>query len=514
MSFHRSKRLFPFVIAIFLALAACSEDEVTGNGNDRPSDCPAGEKWNPVNEECEPDGNGGDEDAGHDDDGGDDTDGGDNGGDDVDPCDGLSCEFVDCPDGQETTISGVVTIPSGELPLPDVDVYIPGDQLVPITEGASCEPCDEELSAPIARGAKTEIDGSFVIEDAPAGAEVPLVIEVGKWRRQHVIEIQECQDNPLDSDLTRLPRNQDEGNIPRMAITTGEWDALECLPKRIGLDRSEFTPESEDGSVHLFAARGGTNRYDSSMNNGASFSSALQWWDSLDNLLNYDIVLHSCEGSANLNDKSQQARDALYDFTLAGGRVFLSHWHQVWLEHGPTPFTEVADWNDDLEMIALGEPEIGTIDTSFDKGAMLAEWMFETGTTPAGEFPIYEARATIDSINPAHAQRWVWLDEPEGFEWPPFMPVPPEMEDLLADPPEYLDQYFSFNTPLDALETEQCGRVVFSDIHVAAGNTSSPDHPFPQGCTGGALTDQEKALVFMLFDLSRCIVPDGKKSDF
>jgi len=78
-------------------------------------------------------------------------------------------------------------------------------------------------------------------------------------------------------------------------------------------------------------------------------------------------------------------------------------------------------------------------------------------------------------------------------------------------------EYFSFDTPLGVEPVEQCGRVVYSDLHVGAASddygVTDPDDNIPAGaivptgCASNQLSPQEKALEFMLFDLSGCVTP-------
>jgi hypothetical protein len=425
------------------------------------------------------------------------------------PCTGLECRQSSCTAGRcmttacapgvSTTVSGTVYDPAGKVPLYNVIVYVPNAPLDPIADGASCDRCGGTVTgAPIAT-ALTDEKGHFVLQDVPVGASVPLVIQIGKWRRQVTIpSVAACADNPLtDASMTRLPRNQSEGHIPKIALTTGARDALECLLRKVGLDDAEFTSDAGGGRVNLFAGDGGTNSFAWNLNGGTAFANVQPWWNSADNLMKYDIILYSCEGDENPPNKPLVARQAFLQYTSAGGRAFLSHWHNYWLEHGPAPLPSVAtfDHQDDLP-----DPFTATIDTSFPKGQAMADWLLNVGaSTTRGQLVIRAGQHTVNTANPATSQRWLYGDA-----------VPSSPQVTLHNP---TTQYFSFNTPVDASADQQCGRVVMSDIHVSntgatPSDSSAINEPFPTGCVTTNLSAQEKALEFMLFDLSSCIRRD------
>ncbi|HEV8247238.1 MAG TPA: carboxypeptidase regulatory-like domain-containing protein, partial [Polyangiaceae bacterium] len=125
---------------------------------------------------------------------------------------------------EKTTVSGTVYDPAGRVPLYNVVVYVPtpGSELPPISDGAACDTCSGMQASGVAV-ALSDSSGHFVLEGVPPGESVPLVIQVGKWRRETTIpSVVACQDNTLtDPELTRLPRNQSEGHIPRIAVSTG-----------------------------------------------------------------------------------------------------------------------------------------------------------------------------------------------------------------------------------------------------------------------------------------------------
>src|SRR5262249_38554330 len=146
-----------------------------------------------------------------------------------------------------------------------------------------------------------------------------------------------------------------EGDLPAIAITTGNADALECLPLKLGIDPAEFTNDTAAGKVHLYTnsqnsaqhAGQGAKQFAAGWPGGsnAPFSEAPTMWGNLDKLKTYDIVIFSCEGDQYPTTKSQAAMQAVHDYADLGGRVFMSHWHNIWVggEKG-NPAHGLADW--------------------------------------------------------------------------------------------------------------------------------------------------------------------------
>ena len=412
-----------------------------------------------------------------------------------DPCEGLECDVEKCPSGK-TSLSGVVYDPSGTLPLYNVLVYIPNAELEPIVEGATCVQCDAVPSGDPITTALTDTEGRFTLEGVPTGSDIPLVMQIGKWRRQVTIPSTiSCADTMItDPELTRLPRNQGEGNIPKIALTTGNYDALECLLRKIGISDEEFTTDAGDGRVHLFV--GGENESGASAFNaalgGEPLPDADTLWSSSEKMAGYDILVLSCEGPG-VTDKSPYIPN-MEAYADAGGRVFADHMHFPWLQSGSAAFSGTATY------IGVGADfpltTSAKIDTSFPKGQALSDWLVAVQATPTpNELTIHGAQHSVTAVTPP-TQRWIYVEQNPNEENLPGI------------------QYMTFNTPVAAMPADQCGRVVFTDIHIngvpdgVLKDVSEDETPFPDGCTTEPLTPQAKALVFMFFDLSSCVQPD------
>ncbi|MHB8875040.1 MAG: hypothetical protein ACYC8T_15250 [Myxococcaceae bacterium] len=403
---------------------------------------------------------------------------GDGGSGDGGPCAGLECSQVECPAGQTTRITGKVYAPNGTLPLYNAVVYVPNAPVGAFAPGVICDKCGGTLSGSPVVQAATGYDGTFQLDNVPAGPSIPLVIQVGRWRRQVTVNVPGCTTTALtDANFTRLPRTQSEGDIPLMALATGSADPFECLLRKIGLADSEFTLPSGSGRVHYYRQNG------KNMSPPAPGGSTL--YSDLNVLKKYDVVMLPCEGGEYA--KPQPATQNVIDYANAGGRVFATHFSYVWVEGAQAPFPGTGVWN-------IGEPNPPSpttylLDTTFPKGNSFADWLVSVGaSTTRGQLSIIESRHNLDAVNPGLAQRWFYGTSPATV------------------------QHYTFNTPVAALlpdggAPDQCGRVLFSDFHVSAAALSGQT-TFPASCKSDGLSGQEKALAFMLFDLSGCVQRD------
>jgi hypothetical protein len=393
-------------------------------------------------------------------------------------CVGLQCQIVSCMNGA-TTISGTVRDPAGVNPIYNAVVYVPNAPLDPFPPGVQADQCGGggTLSGQPIVLAQTAADGTFTLQNAPSGTNIPLVIQIGRWRRQVTLpKVTPCVDNALTAEETRLPRNKSEGDIPLMAIATGGCDRLECLIKRIGVDTSEFTIDTGTGRVHIYQGLGGAPLAGGQNNMGKLFGSQAQ-------LDKYDIVVLPCDCGSEYSATNYysvslaDAQSRLVAYANKGGRVFTSHWGRNWIERGnPAPFPGVATWVPGQG----GASILGYVDTSFAKGQAFETWLGIVGVT--NPFTISPRRIDLSAVTPP-TERWVYNTA----------------ENAVIN--------MAFATPVTVPQNQRVGRVVFSGTHVSAQDNGVPAQ-FPTICAASnALTPQEKALEFLFFDLSSCNNP-------
>jgi hypothetical protein len=424
------------------------------------------------------------------------------------PCTGLECQAsmdaCTAKSKSPTTISGRVYDPAGAVPLYNVYVYIPNTMPDPIVAGnPTCTQCEAPASGSPVIGALTDANGNFTLSQGPmdpwgvpSGSQIPLVLQVGKWRRQLTIpSVEPCTANmlpdpPLPADKLRLPANGKEGDMPLIAFTSG-CDPAECFLRHIGISDSEFVPPGDPlGHVHFYTGRNYNNFANdnaSSVAGGNQFGDTYQWWAQLSNLMKYDIVFNACECLA--YDRGVSAYQAMHDYLNAGGRVFSTHYYYNWFapKTGPADFQGVVNWA--LPENTSNPQPYGMfyIDSSFPKGKAFADWLQAQGfTTTYGQINIADTHYDMNQVN-MDATRWIYNADS-------------------ASSSTYATMYMSFNTPLNVPLAKQCGRAVYSDVHLSG---DSDDSTFPNECANadpsGEHQTNEKALEFLFFDLSSCV---------
>ncbi|HEX4340929.1 MAG TPA: hypothetical protein VH062_33705 [Polyangiaceae bacterium] len=428
-------------------------------------------------------------------------------------CTGLQCQIVRCSAGTTTTLSGTVYDPAANNALYDAHVYIPLDPdaaLPPFGSGASCDTCGGATSLEALQATTTDANGHFTLTNVPSGSNIPVVVQMGKWRREILLtKVDDCVDNTVSANCTtasgsdcifRLPKNHSDGwdpvaksyskaDLPKTAIISGASDPFDCLLLKAGIDPHEVSDYTSSKRIHYFHSdtKPG-NKLDTSYGTQQKGSTL---WNNLSgatpSMMDYDVVLLPCEGAA-VDRGAAAPYQNLISYANAGGRAFMTHFSYSWLEFpggkgyvAGDNWSTVADWSPTgtamTSSINTQDPLTGTVDTTFPKGDVFSTWLQNVGATIVPtRLTIHEGRQDLVSIGTG-AQQWM------------------KAKDLTyAVSPNYTN-LFTFNTPVGATAANQCGRVVFSDFHVSANAlmpTSSKciqddDCGFTGSCSGSTM---------------------------
>ncbi len=444
------------------------------------------------------------------------------------PCTNLCKQKVTC-DAGFTTLSGTVVagtpsqyLPSGVTvgdPVPNVLVYVPNSTpsafLPRAQEDAAqqCSTCGADVSGDPLVTAYTGYNGQFQLSDVPVGASIPIVIQLGRWRRQFTVSVTGCANNVvhvtgLPAGYLVMPHNQQEGDIPLTALDTGNVDAMECVLLKMGIDQSEFTQYTGGGRVHVYQGNGavaGANTPGEAtlMGQAGAFPNP-----ALPGTYNqYDQIILPCWGVDPVNNDSSRKTTTelgnLVSYANAGGHFFATHYSYAWLTQpwgaNNGPFVATANWNVDANQnIASVNGTVSTAVPPTSAGTFVnwlnyVQALNGSTTNPPAPNPATVALSTVrhdvDSVA-GNSVEWI-----EGTD--------PKLNTNML-------MHFTFDTPVG--QPNQCGHAIFSDFHVTNQNatngfdlTSASD--IVTECGNTPMIPQEKILEYMIWDLASCVPP-------
>ena len=465
-------------------------------------------------------------------------------------CTGFECSVVTCADGGSTTVSGTVYDPAGNNPLYNVVVYVPSSTPGPLPTGASCNSCDSlYLGRPGRRGRhrrdREVHDPERAVGDVnPARHPDRKVAQADHGRERDCLHGQPDHDE-ADSPLAARA----EGDLPNIAISTGGADSLECLLRRIGVDRVGVRAGRGRAGAHphLPGLEQPRRRWPSgaATTSPAAPYSSEALWNSLANLMPYDITILSCEGAETVDQPAR--RPAQGERSAEPPRVHVGRGARVrvalplrLVRHGSVRRREHRDVDARGEPDHRGEQQPGLDllrrlhlrehphdarrrrrrsrrgSSSTSGSAPSARSNSPAATQAPGELVITGAKHNADLAGAGgHAVAGV---DRRGQERGDRGHIPPALDAGPVASVAGATEYLSFNTPWTQGSMTRASRPT-----AVASSTATCTSARRRGTTAGkgpagssppdARTTRcrlrSSALEFMLFDLSSCVTPDN-----
>lgn len=311
--------LFGSLLAVLVLAVAtgCSDDVVSGSS----ADCPDGETYNPIEEQCvvddTADGPGGNTDPGGnsdpdggDDSNGDDTSGGDDNGEGDDTVDECGLGAID---GQSCRPDGAI-LAGADLTLNGVD-------------------CED--GQPFEMTTTADQDGLYHFDDVPAGTH-ELTIESGSFVNTQPVAVNKGQTTDLVSDAAKICVG---GTQVPIAILEGSYDNVGSLLDNMEID---YDVVGSDGGVSFDDLMD----FDDLLGGD---DDAVEFLGDLDAMLDYDILFIECGtlwdqlgqddfdfgdffGGGGSSVDIDDIKDNIRDYVEAGNSLYVSDMAQPFVQ--------------------------------------------------------------------------------------------------------------------------------------------------------------------------------------
>jgi hypothetical protein len=372
---------------------------------------------------------------------------------------------------EPTLITGEVRFPNGVLPVSGARVYL-SESGAPAPRAGECGQCIDSAGLV---WTTTGPDGRFELPADPGPAHV--IVEKGGFRRR--IEVDACGRTAIDPDASRLPGDRDEGELPRIAVLTGDSDALDVVLLRLGLRFDTFetftdTLASQDAEL--------------------SPAEELLWNESA--LFAYDVLLIECQSAVAEHEDGRpypiliepEVQDRLRRFVEEGGRLYVT--------------------DDAYEAFEIAIPSAIDFEGGTDGLADTPEGLFDDAqiggarTELAATIRDGDLRAWLehqDALEPdgtLHiddpAVRWAVIEETSARA---HVIATADIRWRTPDESEFSEGSQTGHRPLTVTAESGCGRAFVSSYHTS-----------PHGLGLHGLVAQELVLAYALLEIGECIL--------
>jgi hypothetical protein len=129
--------------------------------------------------------------------------------------------------GQATALTGTALAPNGTDPVAAAYVYVV-DQAAAIAPGVACDVCGGLKDTSLVQVVGGP-DGRFSLnlDQLPKTTSVKLVVAKGRFRRVTDVPVVACSSTPVPPIAVTLPGRSSDGDIPKIAVATGDNDHLD-----------------------------------------------------------------------------------------------------------------------------------------------------------------------------------------------------------------------------------------------------------------------------------------------
>ncbi len=437
---------------------------------------------------------------------------------------GSGCQNCQCNSGT-AELTGKILDPAKLRPVYGVAVYVPSTPVGALAgPNVQCDTCQNIYSGlPALASTTTDVDGTFRLQGIPAGVAFPLVIQLGRFRREVMVPaIAACGTAQLGAAQAHLPATKTKvgdtaadaitPTLPLIAMVTGAGDATECLLARMGIATSEFTAPGAGGSIEMYTYQkaNGLTGGAGSLGAGATIAgigAADALLGNAATLNKYNALIMPCGNNATGLSPTAAMQTNLENWLDAGGRMFASHITVADFVELPAgnPNAAAATWstaipwgnnnpdqNDRAPTYTLND----TINQTFPKGVGLAQWMQIAWPAPGGPggaappfgtLPLPNYRNNVKSVGPGSVN---WFSGTSNYSG--------------AGAGAQVNM-MAFDTPRANPPANQCGRSVLPFMHVSS--TSSGTFPSECGTVPSALTGQELSFEYMMWEAMTCLAP-------